>query len=130
MDFIIPAKKLRRSKEDECVYGFTRKQYTRTHPAPKYGFKIKNNPRENVAIIKLRKLGYSINQIADVTGRSRSYIHKRLRTAIARGNLHMVQMRKLPSAIRLRCSSIRRKTLERYLPQWAAYIMGEGAKPP
>lgn len=119
-----------RNHKDGCIYNLPRKQYTRTHPAPKYGFKIKNNPRENVAIIKLRKLGYSINQIADVTGRSRSYIHKRLRTAIARGNIHMVQMRKLPNAIRLRCSSIRRKTLERFLPQWEAYILGEGDKPP
>lgn len=118
-----------RSK-DGCVYNKPRKQYTRTHPA-KTGFvKIKNNPRENIAFIKLRRLGYSINQLANAFGRSTSYIHKRIRIAITRGNIHMVEMRKLPSQIRLRCSSIRRSTLFKFLPGWEAFILGETDEPP
>ncbi len=130
MDFIIPAKKLRRSKTDECVYGFTRKTYTRTKPIPRGFVKVKNNPRENVAFIKLRKLGYSINQIANAFGRSLSYVHKRLRTAIMRGNIHMVNMRILPNKIRLATSSRRRKMLERYMPLWEAFMLGETDRPP
>jgi hypothetical protein len=119
-----------RSKQDGCPYAKLRKKYTRTHPAKTGFLKIKNNPRENVAIIKLRRLGYSINQLADAFGRSTSFIHKRLRTAISRGIIHMVQMRKLPSSIRLLTSSRRRRMLQTYLPLWEAFILGEGDKPP
>lgn len=119
-----------RSHKDGCTYNLPRKKYTRTKPIPKGYHRIKNNPRENVSFIKLRKLGYSVNQIATAFGRSLSYVHKRLRTAILRGNIRSLNLRILPNATRLRTSSIRRKMLDRYLPQWEAYILGEGDKPP
>ena len=130
MDFIIPAKKLRRSKEDECVYGFTRKQYTRTHAYPKGTVHVKPLTREKCAIVKLCKFGYSINQLSNALGRSTSYIARVIRTAITRGITHYLDKRKLPSQIRLATSSRRRKMLERYLPLWEAFMLGETDKPP
>ena len=116
--------------KDGLTYGKPRKQYTRTKPIPKGFFKIKNNPRENVAIIKLRRLGYSINQLANITGRSTSYIHKRIHRAIDLKIIHMVQMRKLPSQIRLACSASRRRMLQKWFSLWEAFILGEVDKPP
>jgi hypothetical protein len=92
--------------------------------------KRKSGPREKVAIIKLRRLGYSINQLSKAFSRSTSFIHKAIRTGITRGIIHMVQMRKLPSAARLRCSSIRRKTLDSYIQGWLMFAAGIGDKPP
>ena len=119
-----------RSRIDKCVYARPRKAYTRKHP-PKSGFlKIKSLPREKATIIKLTKLGYSINQLSEGLGRSRSYIHKCVRTAITRGLTHFIDKRKLPAQTRLRTSSIRRKTLTKYLPLWEAFMLGETDKPP
>jgi hypothetical protein len=130
MDFIISAKKLRRSKEDGCVYGFNRKQYTRTHAYPKGTVHVKPLQREKASIIKLSKFGYSINQLSHAIGRSTSYISRVLRTAITRGITHFLDKRKLPSQIRLATSSRRRKMLERYMPLWEAFMLGETDEPP
>lgn len=119
-----------RSKTDGCVYAKVRKQYTRTKPIKTGFYKIKTLPREKSAIIKLTKLGYSINQLSESLGRSRSYIHKCVRTAILRGLTHFLDKRKLPSATRLMTSSIRRKNLKKYLPGWESFILGEVDEPP
>jgi hypothetical protein len=129
VDFIISADKLKRHN-DGCVYGKTRKAYTRTKPIKSGWLKINPLPREKCAIIKLSKYGYSINQLSDAFGRSTSYIHKALRTAITRGVTHFLDKRKLPAQTRLRCSLIRQKMLTKYLPQWMAFIFGEEDKPP
>jgi hypothetical protein len=130
LDFNIPSSRLHRNKKDGCVYGNPRKQYTRTKPPTSGWRKIKNNPRENVSIIKLTRLGYTTNQIATVLGRSFSYIHNRVRTAITRGILHFIDKRKLPSATRLRTSSIRMKNLYKWMKLWEAFILGETERPP
>lgn len=129
IDFKVPASKLQRRK-DGCIYGHTRKKYTRTTPPTSGWNKIKNNPRENSAIIKLTRLGYTINQISNVLGRSYSYIHKRVRTAITRGLIRFIDKRKLPNTTRLRTSSIRMKNLQKWITAWEAFILGEEDKPP
>ena len=118
------------TREGRLIYGAKRKQYTRTHSPKKYGFKIKIFPRENATIIKLRKLGYPMNMISDALGRSTSYIHKILRIAIQRLSVRSMDMRKLPGQIRLYNSRKRWITLQKYLPSWTAFILGEGEKPP
>lgn len=115
---------------DRLVYGYARKKYTRTKPPVKGWLKIKPNPRENCAIIKLRRFGYSINQLSDVLGRSRSYIHRILRTAINRGITHFDDKRKMPSQIRLAQSVKRRFRLEKWLTLWMPFIFNESEKPP
>lgn len=130
VDFIISAKKLRRSNEDGCVYGFVRKQYTRTHPYPQGTVHVKPLPREKCTIIKLTKLGYTINQLSNALGRSCSFIHRTLRAAIMQGVLRLIDKRKLPNKIRLATSGRRRKMLQIYMPLWEAFMLGETDKPP
>jgi len=112
------------------LYGKARKQYTRT-ASPASGFKMRSPlKRENTAIIMLTKKGYSINQLSKAFTRSTSYIYKVVRNAITRGTTHFLDKRKLPSTVRLRCSSIRRKTLDRYITGWILFAQGIGDKPP
>lgn len=118
------------TKHDRLVYGCIRKKYTRATPYPTHIMRIPPIGREKAAIIKLRKLGYPTNMISRALGRSTSFIHRTLRTAILRLCLRPIDMRKLPSATRLRCSSIRWNTLQKYLPAWEAWLLGEGDKPP
>ncbi len=117
-------------KMDGCVYASIRKKYTRTKPTKTGWLKIKNNPRENVAIIKLSRLGYTINQISMVLGRSFSFIHKRVRTAITRGLLTFIDKRKLPNQIRLRTSAARMRNLVKWMRSWERFILGEVDEPP
>ena len=119
-----------RNKQDGCTYNLPRKKYVRTKPIKSGWLKINSLPREKCAIMKLSKLGYSINQLADAFGRSTSFIHKTVRTAITRGINRFIDKRKLPSQTRLMCSAVRRKMLTKYLPQWMAFICGEEDKPP
>jgi hypothetical protein len=92
--------------------------------------KIKPLIREKAAIIKLTRMGYSINLLSEFLGRSTSYIHKTVRKAIERRIDHFLDKRKLPHNTRLRCSSIRRRMLAKYFPAWQMWILGEGDKPP
>jgi len=112
------------------VRGWRRKKYTRNIPYPLHIVRVPVMQREKAAIIKLRKLGYPINMISQGLGRSRSYVHHILRAAIMRLSLRPIDMRKLPSATRLRCSTIRWNILQRFLPSWEKWILGEGEKPP
>lgn len=112
------------------VEAFTPKKYTRTHQYPANTQRIKPQLREKTAIIMLRKIGYPINMLSKALGRSTSFIHRVLRTAIIRLSIRSVDMRKLPSQMRLRCSSIRWVTLQRYLPLWEQFILGERDEPP
>jgi hypothetical protein len=117
-----------RSKTDGCVYAKVRKQYTRTKPIKTGFFKIKSLPREKCAIVKLTNLGYSINQLSAVFGRSTSYIHKCTRAVSNFSSF--VDKRKLPSSIRLLTSSSRRRNLAKWFSLWEAFIFGEVDKPP
>jgi AraC-like DNA-binding protein len=92
--------------------------------------KIKPLPREKAAIIKLTNLGYSINQLSAVFGRSTSYVHRIVRNAIKYRISRFVDKRKLVSAIRLSCAVKRRKSLDRWLNLWMPFIFGEVDKPP
>jgi hypothetical protein len=122
--------KVKHTKYDTLVYGCIRKPYTRSKPIKSGWTKIKNNPRENVAIIKLTRLGYTINQISIVLGRSFSYIHKRVRTAITRGILRFIDKRKLPGNIRTYTSGFRLRNIIKWIKAWEAYILGETDRPP
>jgi len=130
VDFIIRPSRLTRNKKDGCVYGLPRKQYTRTHPYPQGTIHVKPLPREKCAIIKLSKFGYSINQLSQALGRSTSYIHRIVKTAITRGLIRFIDKRKLVSQTRLATSARRRVMLQRYLPAWEMFMLGETDKPP
>jgi hypothetical protein len=119
-----------RNRKDGCTYNLPRKQYTRTKPYPTGTMHIKPLQREKCAIIKLTKLGYSINQLSQALGRSTSYIQRVVKTAITRGLTHFLDKRKMVSTIRLATSSRRRAMLQKYLSLWEAFILGEGDKPP
>ena len=112
------------------VCGYLRKDYTRTHPYPKNTRRINPLPREKAAIIMLRKKGYPMNMLSKALGRSLSFIHRVLRTAITRRTLHVVDMRKLPGNVRLYCHNSRWRTLMRFMPAWESWILGEGEEPP
>ena len=118
-----------RSK-DGYVYNKPRKIYTRTKPIKKRLKNETHQPRIKATIIKLTKLGYSINQLADAFARSRSYIHKCVRTAITRGLTPFIDKRKLPAATRLNTSKIRQKNLSNYILGWLLFAKGETDKPP
>lgn len=119
-----------RSHKDGCIYNLPRKQYTRTHPYPQGTIHVKPLQREKCAVIKLSKLGYSINQLSQALGRSTSYIHRIVKTAIIRGLTRFIDKRKLVSQTRLATSARRRIMLQRYLPLWEAFMLGETDKPP
>jgi hypothetical protein len=115
---------------DGCLYGHMRKKYTRNHPYPENTMRVKLLRREKATSIKLRQLGYPINMIARFTGRSTSAIHRWLRAALMRNSISNIDMRKLPSSVRMRCSSIRWRTLQKYWAAWEAFLLGEVDKPP
>lgn len=117
---------------DRCgchVIGSPRKKYTRTHPRPQ-SIRIAPLQREKSAIIKLRKQGYPTNMISKALGRSTSYIHRVLVTAVQRLTIRKIDMRKLPAKTRLRCAAIRWNCLQKFMPMWEKWICGEGDKPP
>lgn len=119
-----------RNHKDGNIYNLPRKTPIRANPYPKNTIHIKPLQREKCAIMKLCKFGYSINQLSTALGRSTSYIHHILKTALTRGLTHFIDKRKLPNQTRLLSASRRRKMLEKYLPQWEAFMLGEGDKPP
>jgi hypothetical protein len=63
-------------------------------------------------------------------GRSTSFIHRTLRTAILRLTVRSIDMRKLPAKIRLSLSWKRWRMLQKFRFGWEAFIFGEGEKPP
>lgn len=116
--------------KDGLPYGYIRKKYTRTHPYPEHVNRHALWKREKTTTIMLRKKGYPMNMIAAFLGRSTSFVHRTLRTAIMRLCLRPIDMRKLPGKIRMRCSSIRWATLQKYWDAWSAFLMGVEDKPP
>jgi hypothetical protein len=118
-----------RSK-DGCVYNKARKTYTRKHPAKTGWNKISFHPRENAAIIKLRRLGYSQNIIAEFLGRSLSHINKIVKQAEMLKSVAYYSIRKLTGTVRRTSPIYRRKTLMKLWAAWESFILGETDKPP
>ena len=92
--------------------------------------RIKFLCREKAAYIKLRRVGLSINQIAEAFGRSTSAVFKTIKVAEGLQTLRGVDLRKMPAHVRLRSASFRWQTLMKLLPLWEAWILGEGDRPP
>lgn len=86
--------------------------------------------RERAAYIKLRRIGLSINQIAEAFGRSTSAVFRATKTAENHQTLRRFDLRKLPAAIRRRSASLRYQTLMKLLSAWEQWIAGEGERPP
>lgn len=86
--------------------------------------------REKSAYFSLRRLGYSINQIAAAFGRSTSVVHRALKKLLLQGVLRRVDIRKLPYKPRMLASSFRWARLLKLLSDWKLFAEGVGEKPP
>jgi len=86
--------------------------------------------REAPAMIKLRRLGYSISVIARALGRSTSLVHDRIRKAIELGVIRPVDLRKIPNQTRRISRSLQWTRLMKWMPLWEAWILGEVERPP
>jgi len=86
--------------------------------------------REKAAYVKLRRVGLSINQIADAFGRSRSAVHRAIKFAEGLGTLRRFSLRKLPAGLRRRSASFRWQTLMKLMPKWIVWITEGSEKPP
>lgn len=82
--------------------------------------------REKATYIKLRRLGYSINTIAQAFGRSFSVIYRVLK----RHGLTWKDLRKLPRQIKQLAAQRQRMQIIHYLNAWEMWALGEGDKPP
>jgi hypothetical protein len=106
--------------------------YEKTPELQPRGFSMRFHwlPREKTAIIKLRRLGYTISALTKFTGRSASMIHKVLKFNEAIGAITRGDLRKIPNQLRLRTAQKHRLTIERFMQLWEAFILGETDKPP
>ncbi|MCJ7632708.1 hypothetical protein MUP77_10010 [Candidatus Bathyarchaeota archaeon] len=95
-------------------------------------FHFKALPREKVAIIKLRNLGYPIHHLARALGRSTSFIHKTLREAKLFGLLKdwIYDQRKCPRKARTWSTKRKLDSLLFHIKQWESFILGEEGDPP
>jgi len=82
--------------------------------------------REKATYIKLRRLGYSINIISKMFGRSRSVIHRVLK----RNGLTLKDLRKLPGRIKRLAASRQHRTMLKFFTAWEKWSLGEGERPP
>jgi len=86
--------------------------------------------REAPAMIKLRRLGYSISTIARALGRSTSLLHNRIWKAIELGVIKPVDFRKMPNQTRRISRSLQWTRLMKWMPLWESWIFGESERPP
>ena len=82
--------------------------------------------REPAAYVMLRRLGYSVNIIAEAFGRSRSVVWRRLKF----NGLNCRDLRKLPARVRLLAAQRQRVLMERFIHLWELWALGEGERPP
>ena len=82
--------------------------------------------REPAAYVMLRRLGYSVNQIAQAFGRSYSVVWRRLKF----NGLNRRDLRKLPARIRLLAAQRQRNSMIRWFHLWELWALGEGDRPP
>jgi len=83
------------------------------------------SPRERTAYVKLRKIGYSINHIAQAFGRSTSIIHAIIKKAENIGSIRKISNRKLPRFSLLQGCRRRLFTLLSMIPKWNLWILSE-----
>jgi len=95
-----------------------------------FRFRIPFLKREKAAMIKLRRVGLSINQISDFTGRSRSIVYKILKRAESLGVIRSFSLRKSAHYGRLRMASFRWNLLLKLHVEWEEWICGESDEPP
>ena len=87
--------------------------------------------REKAAMVYLRKNHkYSINELAVFFGRSKSLIHQVIHFNELIGNLAKSQLRNMPNRIRLLAAQSHRVSMDYWINQWQAFILGEEDKPP
>jgi len=86
--------------------------------------------REKAAYIKLRRIGLSLNQIAEAFGRSTSCVWKTIKNAEGYKTLRRFDLRKLPNLPRRRSAKYRHITLMKLLPKWISWILEEQERPP
>jgi hypothetical protein len=89
-------------------------------------FRIKYQPREKASILKLRRLGYSINQLSVFFGRSTSAIYSILKKSF--DVFH--DLRKLPTQTKQTAASFKRQTMQKWMSMWEGFILGSEDKPP
>lgn len=88
--------------------------------------RINRLPREAAAYVKLRKLGYSINILSKVFGRSTSMIWR----ILTFNGLCMQDLRKIPAYVRKLSRAQQWWNINRWRTHWEHWILGEGEKPP
>lgn len=130
VDFCPKHVKVVNDRAGRLLYAVARKTPIRKTPYPEHVTRFAPLQREKAAMIKLRKLGYPTNMLSRISGRSTSFIHRILKTAVQRLSIRKIDMRKLPGTIRLRCAAIRWNSLLKYWPLWEAWICGQSEKPP
>jgi len=101
-----------------------KRHLSKFHGISTYKVQIKRLPREAAAYIMLKRKGQSINNIASVIGRSRSFVYRILK------KFHFQDLRKLPRRVRMFHASKMRFLLFKLMDSWQTWILGEGEKPP
>jgi hypothetical protein len=119
-----------REAKFQYINGRPRRPHERHNPYPEGTRHIKFLSRERAAMIKIRRQGVSMNQIAVAFGRSVSEVHRVIKNAESLGILRRFSNRKLPQFIRKRTASFRRQTLMKLLDLWVDWICGRREKPP
>jgi len=90
--------------------------------------RVKFCRNEKRAYIYLRRKGYSINQLSQYFGRSTSVIYRTLKKA--NHVLRLVDLRKLPNSARHHFVGCQHKIMNKLLPKWEDFILGEETEPP
>jgi predicted transcriptional regulator len=108
-------------------YCASSKDYTKNPRVTASKIRVPFMKREKASIIYLReKLNYSINELQTFTGRSTSVIHHILSKTFN----PKLNLRKLPTALKLQSAQNHRLTMENFMQLWEAFILGEVDKPP
>jgi hypothetical protein len=87
-------------------------------------------PREKAAMVKLRRLGFSINMIARAFSRSTSLIKRTIDFNSFAGNLRRLDLRKLPAYVKHLSAARLWGTWLRLAARWVDWIAGSGERPP
>ena len=122
-----------RRHKDGLTFGF-KADYNHCGQQVKYGFKMPWHKNEKAAIIRLRKIGFTIQAIGHFTGRSFSVIHNLLRKAsMYDATIRYFStntIRKLQYQTHITQSRNRWAKLLTLWTQWEMFIMGDLEKPP
>lgn len=108
----------------------TSKDYTNTPTLNSVKTRLPFLPREKAAIIKLCKLGYSINSLKTFFGRSTSVIHRIVKLELKLTGGHRIDLRKLPAHTRLMSALKTRLAMDFQITRWMPFILGDEAEPP